>query len=298
MLTDLANGKLVTTFRAPSEIFTLAVSPDGKWLATAEVDSVKVWDAETGRKALISRVVAIAPLPGFQPGQQIPGIELRLDAQSQDRGHRRSAFHPPGQSWRQRRRLLSPDGRRLLFCSGGVSVWDAVTGKRTAWLPAGSHHTLALSKDGKYLATCDRTGPSRSGMPPATPCCHPGGTHGRHLGAAFHPDGKRLASGGLDNTVKIWEVATGRQLLDLRRRRDSSAWPTVPTASNWRGRCSPASPGPGMQQQGLRTHVPRGHRPWWFGLQPGQQVAGDRRQGWDRQTVGHGLRQRKCARWA
>jgi WD40 repeat protein len=34
---------------------------------------------------------------------------------------------------------------------------------------------------------------------------------------AFSPDGKALASAGHDETVKVWEVATGKNLATLRR---------------------------------------------------------------------------------
>ena len=33
---------------------------------------------------------------------------------------------------------------------------------------------------------------------------------------AFSPDGRRLATGGEENTVKIWDVQTGRELHTLR----------------------------------------------------------------------------------
>jgi WD40 repeat protein/serine/threonine protein kinase len=216
VLVDVTTGQpAVKIDQPPKEIVALVFSPDGKWLATAEAEGVKVWDAATGRKALdpkdysgYARSLAFSPDSKYLAASQgsshlktwITATGMPLFIHHGNSGGNGVAF--------------SPDGRRLVFCSGwGPHVWDAVTGKRIASLPIGPHHTLAYSKDGKYLATCgsDRTIKIWDAAS-STLLRTLEGHEGDIGGLAFHPDGRRLASAGLDNAVKIWDVETGREL--------------------------------------------------------------------------------------
>ena len=63
------------------------------------------------------------------------------------------------------------------------------------------------------------------------------GDPGRVDSLAFSPDGQRLASGSRDQTLKIWDCATGKELLALRAMPvGATAWCSVRTASAWRRR--------------------------------------------------------------
>ena len=57
---------------------------------------------------------------------------------------------------------------------------------------------------------------------------------------AFSPDGQRLASASRDQTVKIWDSATGKELFTLKGHAfvgsARGAWLSARTASAWRRR--------------------------------------------------------------
>ena len=51
---------------------------------------------------------------------------------------------------------------------------------------------------------------------------------------AFSPDGKTLASGSEDKTIKLWDVATGKEQATLKGHTDRCPpWRSVRTARRW-----------------------------------------------------------------
>jgi len=126
---------------------------------------------------------------------------------------------------------FSPDGKVLAAGSGylGVILWDARSGKELRRIE-GVHvgDFLAFSPDGKTLATTRTWQQGKAGGVVYLWDAATGEPRGQLRGdgnlmrcLAFSPDGKRLAghsqwSPTADGAVRVWDLATGKELLKVR----------------------------------------------------------------------------------
>jgi hypothetical protein len=136
---------------------------------------------------------------------------------------------------------LTPDGRfvvKTLWDS--IQFLDAVTGRESStvrlvmsreqgpvgpvtWAPDGKQLALVIDRD--TVVVCDRAGrerrrfaaserrrsPANQALPVGRRAPDP--EHRRVEALAFAPDGKWLVSGADDGLVRVWEAATGKQVL-------------------------------------------------------------------------------------
>jgi WD40 repeat protein len=207
------------------DALSVAFSPDGRHLASGgRGDQVTVWDATTGGQRLryqghSSFILRLAYRPDGKCLASLDGRgELRLWEASS--GKDLATLQCPGQglglAW-------SPDGRLVAAGNalGRLKVWDAQTFQEVLSIQPGGDHRiygLAFSRDGRGLAMCEGASPTFGLLDVAT---------GRRLrtfvghregvyALAYSPDGRLLASGGMDGLIKIWDPVTGRELRTLR----------------------------------------------------------------------------------
>jgi serine/threonine protein kinase/WD40 repeat protein len=200
-------------------------SPDGRYLvAHYQPDHQRhsyVWDV-----ARLEVVLKLSPadcegLPGFSPDGSllaVPRPDHAIRVYELPSGAVRKDL-PPGPKVHSVQFL--PDGRRLSVVTGGtVRLRDLEDGKELATFQHPSHvHAVGWRSDGRVFATgCDDHDIYLWDV--ANPA-QPVRTLKGHIGAvvylAFSQDGDLLLSDSWDSTSRLWDPATGQQLLSKPR---------------------------------------------------------------------------------
>ncbi|HYE30477.1 MAG TPA: c-type cytochrome domain-containing protein [Methylomirabilota bacterium] len=194
---NVNDGKLTRTIQSHGDtVYSLAVSPDGKLLASGSYDqTIKIWNTETG-------------------------AEVRTLS-----GHNGCVY---AVAFRQ-------DGKILASASADrtVKLWDVQTGERRDTLsqPLKEVFALAFSPDGKRLAAGGVDNRIRiwSISEKATETTNPlllstFAHEGAILRLAFSDDGQLLTSSADDKTVKLWEGEELKPKLSFEKQND---WPAA-----------------------------------------------------------------------
>jgi hypothetical protein len=209
-------------------VWALAISPDGRWLATGSEDqTVRLWalkaeDPGKSARVLTSHqgdVLALAISPDgrwLATGSENDKTARLWDLKAEDPGEtaRVLAGHQE-QVWAL---ALSPDGRWLVTGSENdktARLWDLKAedpGKTARVLTShqGDVLALAISPDGRWLATGSDDHTARLWDLKAE---DPGKTarvltgHQRFIDAlAISPDGRWLVTGSWDATARLWDL--------------------------------------------------------------------------------------------
>ncbi len=232
-LWNVKTGECLHTFQpeeAPygsnDSVSSVAVSPNGKLIASAHGWGVRVWNLETGK--ILQRIesggnpecdaVAFSP-DGTLLALPDSGVQLwNVDSETTDSMLKDSYGSGAAVAF-------SPDGSRLATVGdGSIKLWDLESGQcrrtiKPKTRPAPQFKDVAFSPDGSQIAAAAATGSGglafvwdvTTGETVHTLTGHRAWVNS----VAFSPDGSYLASGGSDRKVTIWDTETGKSVHTL-----------------------------------------------------------------------------------
>jgi WD40 repeat protein len=175
---DATTGMVLRRQMGPDRIYSVAYSPDGKWVAAGCPRGARIWSADTGDERQVLR----------QPAPHVADV------------------------------AFSPDSRTLATAGGNtVGLWHVETGasRQTLTGPSDQLDAVAISPDGAIVAAGGqdravwlwdaRTGKTLGSLE---------GHTAPVTELAFAPDG-RLISSSADGSVRFWSPVEKRLLVTL-----------------------------------------------------------------------------------
>lgn len=238
-LWDVANGKILHTLNPKIDqgrgddpgIGSLSYAQDGKNLLSSHPYWVVFWDAASGKE--IRRL----PNEPSRALRYLPDGKTLIAGGDNRWGRGENTFrffdletgkpcrNVDGHGATVEALAYSPDGKYIATCDGGntqppeLRVWEVSSGRvvlqnitrNTAHMDA-----LAFSPQGDVLAAAHWNTITlwdlKTGKPSRTLPNYQAAPSG---GLAFSTDGTKLACAGQDDSIRVWDLASGKELLNL-----------------------------------------------------------------------------------
>lgn len=231
---DLASGEILLSIENSARLADICLDSTGARLVTGDVDgSVRLWDTSDGQRLLDLqtesgvRCVVVSYANGLLMAGLDDGRIVAWNTDGEQQWAQRIGEELPradGTPYYARINAIavSMDGRSVVVGDhlGNVSVLDPATGNQK-FVCTDRHATImsaAFSRQGTHFAVGDAD--HRGYIRDATSgdLLHMLEGHTEAVDAvAFSPDGTRLATASV-NSVRIWETATGEELLSISQR--------------------------------------------------------------------------------
>lgn len=204
------------------QVTSIALSPDGRWVASASVDTTMIlWDIKSRRIIRKWQSHEAVWHIKFSPDSSrlaAGGDDGQLDIWSVEDGNQLATLQ--GSTHRITSLDWSPDGAKLAYSSDDsiTRVWDT---KKYVLLHSfkGQSSSVSFSHDGRWLATSGTTcrvwsldAPKKGGPKQSQPHRQLRTRRGIVRGVAFDYTAPRLATLFDGGDVSIWDLSSGREL--------------------------------------------------------------------------------------
>jgi WD40 repeat protein len=206
---DLHTGKLLHTLSEHSKpVYAVAISPDNQTLASGSADTtIRIWNLKTGKKrdTLIRHSRAVQSI-AFSPDGKIlvSGSEdTTIKIWNPDTGGN-PLRDITTQTWSVYSVAVSCDGQ-ILTIGSGDNIIRVLSLPTEELLRIVKGHSLAISPDGQTLATSQDKTIMIWNLLTGELLCNLRGHSGSVRTLSFSTNGRLLASGSYDKTIRIWQ---------------------------------------------------------------------------------------------
>ncbi len=220
---DTGEAVKINSSEPPSYCRAIAISPDGKLLASANDQSIRIWRIPPIEQ-LVKSAASAAPMSkcpnnsaGASSTTRVSTPTSRNPRQAQLlHAFKNSSIAPSSVTLNSTSVTLSDNNQLLATVGDFIRTWDLKSGKQLCtFAQNGSNVTAAIfaPNTGQTLITGHddsliKLWNPRTGQQLRTLAGHTDAVKT----LATSPDGQRLASSSLDGTVKIWNLQTGQLL--------------------------------------------------------------------------------------
>ena len=240
---DVKSGQMLLSIPYGSlYVHAVAFSPDGKYVALGGNDKngyVKIFDARTGApvRKFIGHKDDVLSVAFSHDGRRLLTSSYDNTARLWDVASGRELHEYLGHNWWVWSAAFSADESRIVTASqdGTVIVWNTDTAEASPPFTghSGPVYAAAFSPDGQYVVSggyddrvliwrpadvrpFDYSLAVSGGTNPPPKYRALEGHTAPVRAVAFSPNGKLILSAGHDNTIKLWDFATGHPIKSLR----------------------------------------------------------------------------------